>query len=124
MKVFVYGTLKSNCRNNDIIKRAGGEFLFPCITTNKYPMFDLGDGFPYIQDTKGIGKHIEGELWKVPNSGAEILNEFEGVPTLYKNGRIDIEFENIKINAYCYFKTKELSDNELENITFIDEWLE
>lgn len=124
MKIFIYGTLKLGCRNNHIMEKAQGEFLFPCVSIKKYPMFDLGDGFPYLQDKLDFGNIIVGELWKVPNSGAEILNVFEGVPDLYKNGRIEVEFENKVICAYCYFKTDELSENELNYINLIDEWEE
>jgi len=124
MKIFVYGTLKSDCRNNDIMKKVEGEFLFPCSTTKPFPMFDLGNGFPFLQNKSGYGNIIEGELWKVPNSASEVLNEFEGVPTLYKNGSIEVEFENKVISAYCYFITDELNEEELKDVELLSEWVE
>jgi len=119
---FIYGTLKKSNVNNKILKNVNAKFIGYAETIEKYPMFDIGGGFPYLQDNKGIGNIIEGELWKIDdvNNNLKTLDWFEGVPDLYKKGNIDIELENLKyINVNVYFKTQEIN---LENIKLIFCW--
>ena len=122
--VFVYGTLKTGMRNHSVMKRIKGEFQFPAETVRLYPMFDLGNGFPYLQDTKHTGHIIQGEVFKVPGKSMKELDYFEGVPDLYKKGMIEVEFEGNVIEANCYFITDELDRGELEQVKFFSEWLE
>jgi gamma-glutamylcyclotransferase (GGCT)/AIG2-like uncharacterized protein YtfP len=121
---FVYGTLKQNMKNHNVIKRIGGEFLFPAETIRLYPMFDLGYGFPFLQDKKHIGYIIKGEVYKFKSNMIKFLDEFEGVPKLYKKELIQVEFKCNVMEASCYFIADELTEDELKKVKFFREWIE
>jgi len=120
--VFVYGTLKQGMRNHSVIERIKGEFQFPAETIGLYPMFDLGNGFPYLQDVVGTGYIIQGEIYKIPTENMKTLDYFEGVPDLYKKGMIEVEFEGNVIEANCYFISNELDENELQDVKLFSNW--
>ena len=117
IKLFIYGTLKSEYNNNHILKRAEGSLVSKEVQTKfKYPMYKLSEPFPYLQDSKGSGEHIIGEIWEVQKENMHILDSFEGVPWLYKRGSIEIEgYEMID----CYFKTNPIN---IENVDLISKW--
>ena len=120
---FIYGTLKKGKRNDHIMKQVKGEFICPVETVKPYPMFDLGNGFPFLQDSIHFGKIIQGELYLVDEKYDKKLDYFEGVPSLYKRGTITVEFEdNVYDDINCYFITDELTNGELEQVDFINEW--
>jgi len=122
---FIYGTLKDNMKNNHILKECRAKFIGDVITKDKYPMFDLGDGFPYIQDKKGIGYNISGELYEIKDSYQKKLDWFEGVPTLYKRGKIEVEGNiGCSTTADCYFIVDELDIDELNRVNFLNEWID
>jgi gamma-glutamylcyclotransferase (GGCT)/AIG2-like uncharacterized protein YtfP len=117
---FVYGTLKRRMKNHGIIEKLKGKFISEAISTYKFPMFDLGNPFPYLQNTKGKGKIINGELFEIPKNKIKDLDYFEGVPDLYKKGTIEVNGN--KVN--CYFITDELTEEELSEIKTFNEWVE
>jgi len=122
---FIYGTLKKGMRNYSVLQRCNAELIAEVETVEKYPMFDLGDGFPYLQDKVGIGSIIQGELYKIDSKYQKLLDEFEGVPTLYKKGVLTVEIENFKYsNVNCYFITDELLYEELNQMTLFNNWEE
>jgi len=122
---FVYGTLKKGMRNHTVLQRCNAELIAEVETIEKYPMFDLGNGFPFLQNKVGVGSIIQGELYKINSRYRKLLDEFEGVPTLYKKGVLTVEIENIKYsNVNCYFITDELSDEELNQVDLFDNWEE
>jgi len=125
MLVFVYGTLKKNMRNHHVMEKIFAEFVSPAETIEKYPMFDLGNGFPYLQDNPKYGLIIQGELYHINKITEKQLDHFEGVPQLYKKGLIDVEFENMKYeNVNCYFIADELTDDDLNDVDLFEEWVE
>jgi gamma-glutamylcyclotransferase (GGCT)/AIG2-like uncharacterized protein YtfP len=125
--VFVYGTLKENFCNEHVMKMSGAEFLTEAETTEKFPMFDLGDGFPYLQNKMGTGEIIQGEIWEVPSENMYRLDHFEGVPHLYKPVHIDYYEKGTRrlyasIRTYC--KAEHLTNEQLQNVKFLKEWEE
>jgi len=113
--IFIYGTLKRNYRNNSRLK---GIFISEAKTFYKFPMYENGDDFPYLENIKNKGYFIKGEIWKIEKSEILNLDEFEGVPFLYKREKIKIKgFKNV----YTYFKTKNI---DLSKINLIDNWIE
>ena len=125
MKFFVYGTLKKGMKNSHIMEKVQAEFISECSTIEKYPMFDLGDGFPYVQDKHGSGMKIYGELYNVDKKYESSLDYFEGVPILYKKGIIGVEYEGVKYSDInCYFIANELKDEELTDVELFDNWME
>lgn len=112
---FIYGTLKRGMRNNCIMKDASAEFISKVKTSKKYSMFDLGHGFPYLQDNPR--SVIHGELWKVRKSEIKKLDYFEGVPELYKKGKISVELEStVWDDVNTYFITDELTQEEINSL--------
>ena len=125
LHIFVYGTLKKDMKNHHILKQMEASFICSAETTKPYPMFDLGNGFPYVQDKKGVGHIIQGEVWVIDEKHEKALDYFEGVPTLYKKGKINAEFENLVYeDLNCYFISDELDNGELEQVDLMDEWKE
>lgn len=120
MLVFVYGTLKKDCCNHHIIERST-EFKFPAETTTMYPMYKSSSYFPYLENQKGYGNIIQGEVYEVSDEFLIKMDIFEGVPTLYKRGKIEVQFENIVVQCICYFKAE---DTLLVDIELINEWRE
>jgi gamma-glutamylcyclotransferase (GGCT)/AIG2-like uncharacterized protein YtfP len=118
---FVYGTLKQDIKNQNIIKKIGGEFLFPATTFGLYPMFNLGNRKLFLQDKEHIGYVIQGEVYKVHSNMIKHLDEFVGVPELYKKGSIRVNFECNVMKANCYFIANELTEDELKKVKFFRE---
>lgn len=123
MKVFVYGTLKSRCCNHHIL--AGIMPKYPplkVVTKEKYPMYKSERYFPYLEDQKGVGHHIQGELWEIADSGADKLDAFEGVPTLYRRGKIDVlHGDELHTDINVYFKA---TNTDVSNKNLLSEWVE
>jgi len=125
MLVFVYGTLKNGCINNGILKNLSAQFLFPAETIQKYPMYlseDMMEYFPYLENQPGIGNIIQGEVWDLPHQNIEELDYFEGVPDLYIQGSIKVEFEKNIYDCLCYFKSEKSDPLDVQTKDLIDEW--
>jgi gamma-glutamylaminecyclotransferase len=124
MTIFVYGTLKKDCCNHHILKTLIGELQrpVPVKTVEKYPMYKSESYFPYLEDQKGIGHQVKGEVYEISDNDADVLDRFEGVPTLYKRGTIKVSTGNVKLDCVCYFKAKESFD--VINKELINEWIE
>jgi gamma-glutamylcyclotransferase (GGCT)/AIG2-like uncharacterized protein YtfP len=125
--VFVYGTLKRNCKNNHVLLSTDSKFVCEVVTVEKFPMFDLGDGFPYIQNSPDKGNIITGEIWSVPSDNMNTLDYFEGVDSgLYKPVYIDCHDKDDELytSVRCYMKAQELSDDELSNLEMLSKWID
>jgi len=121
---FVYGTLKKDMRNHSVLKKINANFLAQCKTADNYPMFDLGNGFPYLQEEPGNGNIIHGELFEIDNKFEKHLDDFEGVPELYYRGTITIIYNKQNILVNCYFITDSLSNEELNQTEMLDNWID
>ena len=125
LHIFVYGTLKEGMKNHHILENMKATKICEAQTTKKYPMFDLGNGFPYVQNKKGIGHIIHGEIWVIDSEFEIDLDRFEGVPELYKKGKIDASFDTMVYeDLNCYFIADELDRGELEQVDLFDNWQE
>jgi len=120
MLVFTYGTLKKDFSNHHILERVQAKYLGEVHTVLKYPMFNLNDTFPYLQDNPGIGEIIKGDLFYIDEIHEEYLDSFEGVPELYKSGIIEVIYNNEIVFARCYFKAEEVK----LDLDFISEFRE
>jgi len=114
---FIYGTLKTNEYNNYVMTNNQCIFLEECQTIEEYPMVILKEPFPYLIDNKGIGKKVKGELYLVPKENIDNLDYFEGVPTLYKKGKIkvltSISQSEKEVNVYFKATPAILENKEL-----------
>lgn len=126
MLLFVYGTLKKDCINHNVILNAQGEYICNAKTTVRYPMYV--DMFPVIEDVQGIGNTISGELYNVSDYFKCVLDDFEGVPDLCKCGIIEVQTDKGVFVAEAYFRHEESSEEELkqmiENKKLISEYKE
>jgi len=120
---FIYGTLKKDMSNHHILKRINAQYIGDVETITEYPLFVTSDPFPYLQNKPGFGKIVQGELWEIEDKHKDSLDHFEGVPTLYINGTIDVEFENfIYRDVNVYFKSREIPEKQFKYINFIENW--
>lgn len=98
-KVAVYGTLKAGFRANGMLSSAiplgGGQ------TKQKYMMTDVG--FPMIK-RDDEGHNVEVEVYEKPEW--EVLDMYEGVPSLYERHIIEVELSTGElVDAYIYEAT-------------------
>lgn len=102
--VFVYGTLKSDEVNSNLMSSAR---LIGCGST--VDAFILKqEMFPSLYK-KGRFSNIEpsivtGELYEVPESLLNTLDHFEGHPDFYKREIILVRCNEKNYNAFIYFK--------------------
>ena len=119
--IFIYGTLKKDHNNHRVLQRAEADLWEKeCYTVDKYPMFQLDYPFPYIQNTKGKGHILKGELWHIESKFIDEIDRFEGVPDLYYRDKINvISGKTTYEDVNCYFKTDKV---ELITVSFLKEW--
>ena len=80
VKVFVYGTLKRDGSNHDVMVRAGGKFLCQAKTAQLRKL--IVTYLPYLCDGHAPGGYqVEGEIFEIPDE--EGLNKID---TLEGNG--------------------------------------
>jgi gamma-glutamylcyclotransferase (GGCT)/AIG2-like uncharacterized protein YtfP len=121
--LFIYGTLKNDFENNYILKNMNAKYICNVSTSGKYPLFQLNQNFPYLQNTPGIGQIVKGELWEVEKIYIDDLDYFEGAPTLYYRDKIEVfDIDNNLFNVQSYFKTDVLSNEKLSSIELLEEW--
>lgn len=122
---FIYGTLKKGFKNHHILENCGASFVTDAVTNDKFPMFDLGHGFPYLQLTWGVGEIVHGEIWEIPSDKIPYLDNFEGVPHLYKRIMNDCYCPEGRLypRVHTYFKAEPLDKGELEQQQFLSQWL-
>jgi gamma-glutamylaminecyclotransferase len=82
--VFVYGTLRRGQRNHPQLR--GAAFLGEATTAPRYDVIDLG---PYPGLVAGTSP-VAGEVWTVSAELLAALDAFEGVPTLYTRGPVEL----------------------------------
>lgn len=120
---FVYGTLKESCCNHEFLEGCSIDEATPVTTTKKYPMYKGDSYFPYLENQPGVGKYVKGELYEINDKFEDKIDSFEGVPDLYKKGKIDVMLQGGTIlkDINCYYKAEEtdVSDQKL-----IGEWVE
>jgi len=123
VKIFVYGSLKNNFENNDILKKIG-TYKTKAKTVKKFPMV-INDKngfvkFPYLLDQENTGLFINGEVWEIHHTKLKVLDDFES--ELFKRGIISVIDENDKIyTTQVYFKNK-IIDFKYEDLIY--EWTE
>ena len=79
MKVFVYGTLKSDQSAADLMYE-GGELIGPATTIDLYRMYNFG-GFPGVTYTHlpdPCATVIHGEVWEIREDHMPRLHAYEG----------------------------------------------
>jgi gamma-glutamylaminecyclotransferase len=100
--LFVYGTLKRGCKNQQHIARQ--TYVGDARSVAGYRLYDLGDYpgmVPDPTDTQGV----TGEIWSVDDAGLAHLDDFEGIGEgLYRRECIRLlpPFDQIEAHTYLY----------------------
>lgn len=115
MYVFVYGSLKKNFHNNDLLSNA--EFIGNGVTDSKYFMINLGN-FPGV--ISGFSK-ISGEVYKINFEILQDLDILEGNGEFYQRHEIPIHGNFGIINAFMYML---INYDEKDKINFKGKTLE
>lgn len=107
IKIFLYGTLKTNKSNNRLLNK---NCRFISIANTKLGDFVLyTELYPYMvrkeNDTNNSPDMIvHGELWEIDKHTLSILDTLEGHPDYYKREVIEIvcKGEILKVYSYIY----------------------
>lgn len=119
--LFVYGTLKRNCRGNYMLQNAS--FLGSALTTTDYELYG-GFTYPALIRAKNHGYSVDGELYEVDQETMNLLDIYEGVESgLYKCEKIKLlSVENdilplnaVEIYSYIYY-------GNMRNFSKIQKW--
>jgi len=100
MLLFTYGTL-----NEDRPTMKNAEMICPVETVEKYYK-DQQSFYPYLLEKIEGFYHVEnikGTLWEVPEEDFEAIDKYEDAPELFYRTEIEVETENMKYSAWCYF---------------------
>lgn len=119
VRVFVYGSLKQDKYNNDLLRRVGAKFIGFDYIEGPFCLVDLGPfpavyGLPHInQDTKN---RVYGELWMTNDEGLAHLDYLEGHPNFYRREKIWTGLMDKR--AWCYFQVAK----EPEGLNNLEIW--
>lgn len=101
-RIFVYGTLRQGGSNERVIQDLGdcAHFVGPARTVRGFELRDLG-AFPAMIPGCGV---VEGEIVEVDAAGLARLDRFEGHPSFYQRGEVELEGGEV---AQAYMMTGE-----------------
>lgn len=102
--VAVYGTLKKGYSNfNSYLSKSA--FVGKGVTKDKYPL--VIQGLPYMVNRKGLGHHVEVEVFKVSDDKLAELDRLEGHPNWYQRVQIPIKMSSGNVLVcWLYFNPK------------------
>ncbi|XP_050423493.1 gamma-glutamylaminecyclotransferase-like isoform X2 [Adelges cooleyi] len=123
-KVFVYGTLKRNQPNHDVLndgKNGKATFLAEANTIQKYPLvISTKYNIPFLLHKASTGHLINGEIYNVDTKMLAFLDEFENHPNFYVRQKTCVKLTNDDIvECWIYFLTN-YPDNFLQLKYFSD----
>jgi gamma-glutamylaminecyclotransferase len=93
---FLYGTLQSGEPNHHVLVDARFVKL-----ARTLPMFELVDLGEYPALLEGGHVCVEGEVWEISRETISLLDQFEGVPNLYRRSIIALE-DGTRAEAYVW----------------------
>lgn len=121
MKIFVYGTLKSNHGANSIL--GSSPFVDDAITVNDG--FNMHDG-GYPRVTIDGVSHIRGELYEVTSDRVlEHLDSYEGHPHLFHRHTVDVKTDSGEVyEAQMYVYSSKINSGRkvVPNDNNVCEW--
>lgn len=108
-KIFVYGTLKQGFPNNyhfqDSNPHGIARFICKAKTAEKYALIKDTErwNLPFLLNHKGIGHHVQGEVYEVDESMLNWLDAFEEVGSMYDVVSLEVSIENNEVlTCKCY----------------------
>lgn len=127
-RVFIYGSLKAGEFNHYVMEQLGANKISEVTTVEKYPLFMLRESFPWLQDTKGTGNIVQGEMYEVPEDSMPHLDTFEGVSKdpsrvdMYKRGTITVTDGETEHEVGTYFRGDELDATRLGMLELLEKY--
>ena len=100
MLLFIYGTLKRNEYNNQVLKGAKGKFISEGETVLTHSL--TFEAYPELH--KDGDEFVKGEVWEIPEEHIDFIDTFEGHPTFYKRDIIAIRTAKEFLICHTYFK--------------------
>lgn len=102
MRLFVYGTLKRDCRAHILMKTSGACYIGDVKTTTKYHMYNIGCFPGIVENEEEIGNGVQGELYEIDEAMTGELDKYEGIEHgLFKKATIELE-DGSQAVAYLY----------------------
>lgn len=119
VKLFVYGTLKSNGHLNYVLKDQ--KLLGSAYTLADFRLFDLGGCPAMVRDIGERGYPVYGEVWEIDESLLRRLDIMEGVPTgLYVRETIPVQMMG-EVEAITYLFNRSVEGRpELTNGVWVN----
>ena len=119
VKLFVYGTLKSNGPLNYVLKDQ--KLLGSAYTLADFRLFDLGGCPAMVRDIGERGYPVYGEVWEIDESLLRRLDIMEGVPTgLYVRETIPVQMMG-EVEAITYLFNRSVEGRpELTNGVWVN----
>ena len=123
VKLFVYGTLRSDGTNSYVMQSS--TFLGKAVTCKEFPLITASPfNWPFLLNQPGTGHYITGEVYEVSSEKLLEIDSFEEVPILYdrisedveiKHGSLDSEMRCIEtVNMYALNNfNKDLLEKEM-----------
>lgn len=88
MKLFVYGTLKSDKSRSQILESA--KLLGHCVLDDKFSLYYSPElDYPLLYPSE-VSHYIHGEIYEVPKDMFQYLDKIEGHPQLFKRVRATV----------------------------------
>ena len=98
--LFVYGTLRVNGRNNNILIEQ--HYVGKGTTIDKYNLIIKELPYLYKEPVDNIG----GDVCIIDDDMLSFLDVFEGHPHFYRREKINVKVNIEVIECWCYFKIK------------------
>lgn len=114
VNLFVYGTLRRGQQANPMLK--SGKLLKSGMVLPKYTMYTAGL-YPFAVRTDKPDDVLIGDLYDIPTRILPMLDQYEGVPTMYER------VFDTDINAFIYIKAVGYYETDLKQVTHGD-WLQ
>lgn len=108
--IFVYGTLKKGCRNNNYLSDA--TYLGMAETAELYSMRKHEYWYPAVIESVQL-HNITGELWSCDSRTLKSLDRLEDTPSLFYRKEVPIIHDAKVLNAWIYFFNYPYRKNEL-----------
>jgi gamma-glutamylcyclotransferase (GGCT)/AIG2-like uncharacterized protein YtfP len=112
--VFVYGTLMRGGANHAVLIRLGARYVAAARTARSRTLVDLGPYpalLPLDETRDAVAPTVHGEVFALDESALPALDEFEGVPELYRREPIDLLTDEGATNAFTYVFAKKMPKN-------------
>ncbi len=118
--IAVYGTLKHGYSNyHHFLSKA--IYVDAGITKDAYPL--IIDGLPYLVNEKGVGQHVDVDVFMVSDEELACIDSLEGHPQWYRREQIDIQtIDGEVVTAWIYFNGSKAIHNKQFHASYMPEY--